>query len=147
MTENLAAFLKDYSLVISQDVTWGDMDAFGHINNTVYFRYFENVRMAFFEKTQVNKHKTNTQLGPILASTQCQFRTPLTFPDHIHIATRIADLDKLNSTEKLFTMEYAVYSESQDCIAALGEGLIVYYDYQQGKSCTVPENIISEFKC
>ena len=33
---------KEYPVVLSQDVIWGDMDAFGHINNTVYFRYFED---------------------------------------------------------------------------------------------------------
>ena len=146
MTENKAAFLKDFPLSIHQDVIWGDMDAFGHINNTVYFRYFENIRMAFFEKSGVNTHKLATQVGPILASTQCQFRAPLTFPDNISIATRIADLDKLVTGEKRFTMQYAVFSESQDCIAAKGEGLIVYYDYQQSKSCPVPANIIESFK-
>ena len=33
---------EQYPVVISQDVIWGDMDAFGHVNNTVYFRYFED---------------------------------------------------------------------------------------------------------
>jgi len=146
MSENKAAFLKDFSLTISQDVVWGDMDAFGHINNTVYFRYFENIRMSYFEKTPVNQHKEKTQVGPILASTQCQFRAPLTFPDSITIATRIANLDELSNGEKRFTMEYAIFSETQDCIAAKGEGLIVYYDYNQSKSCAIPENIISAFK-
>lgn len=145
MSEHKSAFLKDYPLTISQDVIWGDMDAFGHINNTVYFRYFENIRMAFFEKSSVNQHKDATQIGPILASTQCQFRAPLTFPDKIQIATRIANLDTLVSGEKRFTMEYAVFSESLDCIAAKGEGLIVYYDYAQNKSCAVPDSIIKAF--
>ncbi len=146
MSNNKTSFLKEYPLVVKQDVIWGDMDAFGHINNTVFFRYFENARMAFFEKTQVNQHKAATQVGPILASTQCQFRVPLTFPDHITIGTRIANLESLISGEKRFTMEYAVFSESQDCIAAKGEGLIVYYDYTQGKSTPVPDALISEFK-
>ena len=37
---------KDYPVVLSQDIIWGDMDAFGHINNTVYFRYFEDARIT-----------------------------------------------------------------------------------------------------
>ena len=129
-----------------QDVNWGDMDAFGHINNTVYFRYFENIRMAYFEKTSVNEHKNATQIGPILASTQCQFRAPLTYPDHIHIGTRIKELEKIEQGEKRFTMEYAVFSEQQDCIAAKGEGLIVYNNYNEGKSCAIPESILAAFK-
>jgi len=146
MSDNKNEFLRDYSLTVNQDVNWGDMDAFGHINNTVYFRYFENIRMAYFEKTSVNEHKNATQIGPILASTQCQFRAPLTYPDHIHIGTRIKELEKIEQGEKRFTMEYAVFSEQQDCIAAKGEGLIVYYNYNEGKSCAIPESILAAFK-
>ncbi|MEY8263002.1 MAG: thioesterase family protein [Bermanella sp.] len=143
MSDNKQAFLRDYALTIHQDVTWGDMDAFGHINNTVYFRYFEDIRIAYFEKTQVNAHKEKTQIGPILGSTQCQFRAPLAFPDHIHIGTRIKEREAIQLGEKRFTMEYAVFSEQQDCIAAKGEGLIVYYNYQQGKSCAIPDSILA----
>ena len=40
---------KEYPVVLNQDIIWGDMDAFGHINNTVYFRYFEDARIAYFD--------------------------------------------------------------------------------------------------
>ena len=76
-------FIEEYAVIVKQDVIWGDMDAFSHVNNTVYFRYFEDARMAFFEKTGVIAHMDSTNIGPILASTQCQFRAPLSYPDHI----------------------------------------------------------------
>lgn len=41
---------EQYPIVLSQDLIWGDMDAFEHVNNTVYFRYFEDARLAYFEK-------------------------------------------------------------------------------------------------
>jgi acyl-CoA thioester hydrolase len=95
---------RKYPVVLTQDVIWGDLDAFGHINNTVYFRYFEDARI----------------------------------PDHIHIATRSSIL-----SPRKFNMEYVVFSEKHDAIAAEGEGLIVYYDYADGKSCEIPEVIVS----
>ena len=42
--------LTDYPIVITQEVIWADMDAYRHVNNAVYFRYFESARMAYFEK-------------------------------------------------------------------------------------------------
>ncbi len=42
--------LKHYSVIIETPVAWGEMDAFQHVNNIVYFRYFESVRIAYFEK-------------------------------------------------------------------------------------------------
>ena len=129
-----------YPLVLSQDLIWSDMDAFQHINNAVYFRFFEDVRMAFLEEAGVVEHKDKTQIGPILASTRCDFRAPLTFPDTIQIAAFIEDIQR-----NRFKMKYLIYSESLDKIAAEGEGLIVYYDYQRQKSCDIPEVILSSF--
>lgn len=129
--------LKEYPVVLSQNVIWGDMDAFGHINNTVYFRYFEDVRIAYFDKIGVHVSKEQFDTGPILAKTHCNFRLPLDYPDRIHIATRCRIL-----SPKTFNMEYAVFSEKHNSIAAEGEGLIVYYDYANGKSCEIPGAIV-----
>jgi acyl-CoA thioester hydrolase len=123
-------------VIISQDVIWGDMDAYGHVNNTVYFRYFEDARMAFFEKAGVAEHKEQSAIGPILAATHCNFRLPLDYPDRIHIAVRARIL-----SPKKINLEYAVFSESRGAIAADGESLVVYYDYAQGRSCEIPEAI------
>lgn len=127
-----------YPLVLSQELNWGDMDAFQHINNAVYFRYFEDARIADFEKMKIVEHKNETQIGPILASTRCDFRAPLTYPDTIQIATVVQDIRR-----KRFTMKYLVYSHRLKQVAAEGEGLIVYYDYQRGESCAIPPVIIA----
>ena len=44
---------SQFPVVLSQDLVWSDMDAFEHINNTVYFRYFEDVRIEYFKKINV----------------------------------------------------------------------------------------------
>ena len=133
--------IKDYPVVVRQDVIWGDMDAFGHINNTVYFRYFEDARLAYFDKIGVHESKEQFNTGPILAKTHCNFRLPLDYPDRIHIATRSSIL-----SPKTLNMEYAVFSEKHGSIAAEGEGLIVYYDYTNGGSCEIPEAIVAAIK-
>lgn len=132
---------KEYPVVLSQDIIWGDMDAFGHINNTVYFRYFEDARIAYFDQVGVHEQMKQIGVGPILATTQCNFRLPLDYPDHIHIATRSSIL-----SPKKFNMEFVVFSKRHGAIAAEGDGLIVYYDYANGKSCEIPDAIVTAIK-
>jgi len=129
---------EKYPLVLSQDLIWSDMDSYQHINNAVYFRYFEDARIAYFEKAGVTEYMEKTQVGPILASTSCDFRAPLTFPDTIQVATAVGDIQR-----KRFKMKYLVYSKSLNKVAAEGEGLVVYYDYQRQRSCEIPEVILS----
>ncbi len=127
-----------FPVVLSQDLIWRDMDAFQHINNAAYFRYFEDARIAYFERVRIIEHKDKTQIGPILASTKCDFRAPLTFPDTIQVATVVEDIET-----KRFKMKYVVYSERLNRVAAEGEGLLVYYDYQRERSCEIPEVVLS----
>ena len=130
--------LEQYSVVLSQNIIWGDMDAFDHVNNTVYFRYFEDARIAYFDKLGVREYKDKTNIGPILANTDCNFKLPLKYPDNIYIAGRSTIL-----SPKKFRMDYVVFSESLDSIAAEGQGLLVYYDYNAGESCQIPEQIVT----
>jgi len=129
---------QDHHLPVQkdQDILWGDMDEFGHINNTVYFRYFEDIRMIYFEKVGIMEYKQQHNIGPILANTQCQFRLPLTYPDTITISTSTGKIEG-----KRFMMEYKVYSQQHQKLAAEGNGLIIFYDYERKKSCEVPESI------
>ena len=126
------AALQRFPVVVATPVAWGDMDAFAHVNNTVYFRWFESARIAYFERVVINTG-TPKGVGPILASTSCRFKVPLTYPDTVHIGARVRELD-----EDRFTMEYAVYSARQDRLAARGEGLVVSYDYASARKAPVP---------
>ena len=127
---------EHYPIVISQDVLWGDLDAFGHVNNTVYMRYFEDVRMAYFEEVGMLALKAEANLGPILANVHCDFKLPVTYPDRITIGGR-----GVITGPKKIMMEFAVFSEQFGGIAATGHGLVVYFDYENGRSCEIPESI------
>jgi acyl-CoA thioester hydrolase len=104
----------------------------------VYFRYFESARMAFMVETNMLEILEQSKLGPILASTSCDFRAPLTYPDTIHIGARVTDIQ-----QRKISMEYIVISEKLNRIAAEGAGLMVYYDYAAGKACSIPESIVA----
>lgn len=130
-----------FPVILTQDLIWGDMDAFAHINNTVYFRYFEDARIAYFEKIGVIEYMGNHRIGPILASTQCDFRAPLAYPGQIEIAAGVEAVET-----KRFTMVYEVYSRKLEKTAATGKAVIVYYDYANGSSCEIPESIAARIR-
>ena len=125
-----------YPVTLSVPVIWGDMDAFQHINNTVYFRYFENARLAYLEQVGYMQRMEQTGLGIILAETQCRYRLPLTYPDTVITGTRLKSLGS-----DRFVMEYAVYSERHQKLAATGEGLIVSFDYRNHHKAPIPADI------
>src|SRR3954471_15800249 len=112
--------LEGYAVVIETPVAWGEMDSLGHVNNIVYFRYFESARMAYFGEVNFWGHMEETGVGPILASTQCRFRLPLEYPDTVSIGARTRDIG-----EDRFMMEYVVVSHRHGKVAAEGSGLIV----------------------
>ena len=46
--------LGDFPVCVREPVIWGDMDAFGHVNNIVYLRYFESARIAYFDHREIS---------------------------------------------------------------------------------------------
>jgi len=128
--------LKDYPVVIELPVVWGDMDAFQHVNNVVYFRYFEAARIAYSEKLGLHTYKEKTGIGPILKSVNCKYRLPLTYPDAVLVGARVIVIEA-----DRFTMRHIVVSRRHDKVAAEGDGVIVLYNYREGKKTAMPEVI------
>ena len=117
-------------------LAWGEMDALGHINNAVYFRWFESARMSYFERLGWPKLQLATGIGPILHSTQARFRAPLVWPDTVTVATRVSAVEG-----DRFTMLYEVRSRSLGRLAAEGSGLIVAFDYRGLAKAALPQAI------
>lgn len=128
--------LEGYPVVIEIPVAWGEMDSLQHVNNIVYFRYFESARMAYFNELDIWSYMEETGIGPILASTRCKFRIPLAYPDTVSVGTKVADIE-----EDRFVMKYLVISHGHQRIAAEGEGVIVSYNYREKQKTPLPPEI------
>lgn len=128
--------LESYPVIVEFPIAWGEMDSFQHVNNIVYFRYFENARIAYSEKLGLHTYRERTGIGPILGSICCRFKLPLTFPDTVSAAAKILDVE-----EDRFTMRHVVVSRRHRAIAAEGEGVIVMYNYREGKKTAMPQEI------
>ena len=121
---------------VQLDVRWGDLDAFQHVNNTVYFGWFEDARIAYFGATGVLDHMEASRVGPILASTSCRFRRAVTYPDRVTVGARVEVVEA-----DRFLMGYRVVSQATGEVVADGEGLVVMYDYAAGEKAAVPDTI------
>jgi len=127
---------SEFPVVLEVPVAWGDMDSMAHVNNIVYFRYFESARMRYFEKVGFLEEMRASGIGPILASTECTFRKPLTYPDTIWVGARVGRVESDD-----FLMEYRIVSRKLGKIATHGQGLVVSYDYRNGRRAPIPESV------
>lgn len=109
-------------------VLWGDMDAFQHVNNTVYLRWCESARLIFFERTGLIKAQQSTGVGPILASIQCRFRAPVIYPDTVSVHSTLTRMGTQD-----FELQHLIHSQQlQKIVAEVHErGVIFNYNTQQ----------------
>ncbi len=128
---------KEWTAISETEVRWGDMDSFNHVNNTIYFRYFEAARIDFFRLVKWSwlKNEESNKIGPILANTSCQFILPITFPDKLKIGIRATKIG--NSS---LIQEYEIYSEKLG-LAAKGDSVVVCYDFENNKKTNFPEEL------
>ncbi len=136
MSDDVRELLEGFPATVRIPVQWGDMDAYGHVNNTVFFRWFESARIEYLERCGFLDSYESARVGAILHSTSCRFRRPVLHPDQVLVGGRAIEV-----AEDRFTMEYRVVSVEQRAVAAEGSGVIVCFDYGEGAKTAIPEEI------
>ncbi|MFD2177486.1 acyl-CoA thioesterase [Veronia pacifica] len=128
--------LKDYPIVTEIPVAWGEMDALNHVNNVVYFRYFETARIDYFDRIAMMEEIPKTKVGPVLGETSCKYFRPVTYPDTLLIGSRIVDLG-----DDRFEMEYAVFSKQQQKLTTKGWAKVVMFDFANNCKAQLSDSI------
>lgn len=134
---SLTEFKRSYAYTIEQDLIWGDMDAFQHLNNVAYFRLFETIRIAYFQTLGVLDIMKESGIGPILHSTNCRYRIPLTFPDTLTLGIRVTRIES-----DRYHLDHGVYSNQQSDLAANGDACIVCFNYKSNEKSSVPRGLV-----
>ena len=128
--------MKGFGVTEQFMMHWGDMDALGHANNAAYFKWFETARIAYFRKVGLQA-TTPTSVGPILATTTCNFLRPAVYPCDLLAGARV---NKVGNTS--FTMEYQLSPATEvDNPFATGSGVIVVINYKTSEKVRVPDEI------
>jgi acyl-CoA thioester hydrolase len=116
-------------------IRWADMDAMGHVNNAVYFRYLEQARVEWFIEVGCapNPHGD----GPIIISAHCTFLRQLRFPGEIEIRTYVGPPGRSS-----FEMYQEIRRLGQpEILAAEGGAKIVWVNLPSEKSAPLPERV------
>lgn len=128
--------LGRFPVSTSFPVAWGEMDAFLHVNNTVYARWAESGRIAYFDRLRLMERKDEEGIGPILARLSIDYRRPVTYPDTLVLETAVVRIGKSS-----FTMSNRMTSRAQGAEVATTEEIIVLFDYRAGKPTPVDEKL------
>ena len=137
MTDPLAG----YPVVIEQPVAWGDMDSFGHVNNVVYFRYFENARVEYLQRMGWWDYIKETGIGPIVAATQARYRRPVKYPDTLRCGAKLLQLGA-----DRFTLKHTCVSTATGELVTDGDAIVVVYDYRQNTKVHFPAELLARLR-
>ncbi|MBA3032282.1 MAG: acyl-CoA thioesterase [Gammaproteobacteria bacterium] len=116
-------------------VRWGDMDALGHVNNTVYFRYTEQARIDWLESLGFAV-LVGVDEGPVIINASCTFFKPITYPATVEVRTLIGKPGRSS-----LPTYYEIRCVGDDTLYAEGAAKIVWWNPGTGKSLPLPDYI------
>ena len=128
--------LADFPVIIELPVQWGDQDALGHVNNVVFFRWWETARIAYCREIGLMRDDATLAIGTVLAAMECDFRRQLIFPDTVRIGSRLAGVG--NSSVRI---DHRLVSLEQIEVAAEAVSTIVAFDFESQQSLPVPADM------
>lgn len=134
-------FLAQHPIVTEIPVAWGEMDALQHVNNVVYFRYFETARIDFFNRLFPLDTLYKSGIGPVISENQARYKRPVTFPDTLLVSVSISDIHS-----DRFTMHYQVFSKQQQAVTTLGTSVAVMFNFKTGKKAELPAELLAILK-
>lgn len=119
---------------------WGDMDAYGHVNNTLYIRYLEEARVQLLRKLGTGLESERE--APVIVNVGYTFLRPLSYPDSVRIDCSVADPGRSS-----FMIHYRLYAESApDTLAGEGYTKVVWMDHQTGRSVPLPDAVRAQIE-
>jgi acyl-CoA thioester hydrolase len=116
-------------------IRWGDMDAMGHVNNTVYFRYMEQARISWFEAL-IPEDEVWKSTGIVIVNASCNYKRPITYPGAVEVRLMVGPPG--GSSVPTF---YELRVDADPLVYADGAAVVVFVDMKTQKPARIPEGI------
>jgi len=114
---------------------WMDNDAYRHVNNVIYYSYFDTVVNRYLiDKGVLDLEKSET-IG-LVVETQCRYFSPVAFPDMVHAGLRVASLGRSS-----VRYEVGIFRNDEPQAAAQGYFVHVYVDRASGRPVSLPHDL------
>jgi acyl-CoA thioester hydrolase len=123
-----------------QPIRWGDMDALGHVNNTVYFRYMEQARIEWlYALAGGSADAYAAGQGPVIINASCTFLEPLLYPGNVEVRMYLGDPGR-TSVGSYYDIQMGgkTYAE--------GAAKIVWIDLATGRPTSLPESVVAPLR-
>jgi len=134
-TKRQATSRARYRHLSTIETRWADNDAYGHVNNTVYYQFFDtavNRRLVEAGALDIG----NSDVIGLVVETQCTYFSSVSFPDLVTVGLKVLHLG--NSSVRY---EIAVFRNEQDEASAVGEFVHVYVDRKTNRPVPIPANV------
>ena len=116
------------------DMRWGDMDAYGHVNNVRFFDYFQEARVIWL--TNVGVRMNDPQFGFVVVHISCDFTRELNYPTKL-----MSSIDVSKTGRSSITLIQTVYDLNEpDKIYGKGKTVMVWRDHKAGHACQIPDS-------
>jgi acyl-CoA thioester hydrolase len=132
--------VKKFVHQMNMPIRWGDMDAFGHVNNAVYFRYMEQARVEWI--TSLGYGVAGRDESMLMVNGFCNFHQQLAYPGELILNTYIGNIGC--SSLDVFTA--MALTTDPDTMAAVGGATMVWVDLKTGKSTPWPDHVINKLR-
>jgi acyl-CoA thioester hydrolase len=116
-------------------IRWGDMDAMGHVNNTVYFRYMEQARISWF-RALVPEREAWVSTGIVIANASCNYKRAITYPGTVEVRLYVG---KPGGSSVATHYELRVDADPE--LYADGAAVVVFVDMKAQKAKRIPDGI------
>jgi acyl-CoA thioester hydrolase len=113
-------------------IRWGDMDALGHVNNTVYFRYMEQARIEWLVHAAAELGAAYLDQGPVIVNASCTFREALVFPGEVEVRMFLGEVGRTSVGSY-----YEILKDGRT--HAEGDAKIVWIDKRSSRPLPLPE--------
>ncbi|PKV48405.1 acyl-CoA thioester hydrolase [Aquimarina sp. MAR_2010_214] len=126
---------SDFKLSLQLRIDWSEMDTYQHVNNVNFMKYMQSARVQFWEVSGLATLYAETKKGPMLVSTQCDFKNPLFFPGNVIIKTKVEFIK--NSS---FGLHHKLYND-EGVLCAEGHDVAVCFDFNTDKTFMITDEL------
>lgn len=124
-----------YAHLTTIDTRWMDNDSYGHVNNVVYYSFFDTAVNRWLIERGLLDVADSAAIG-LVVETQCRYASPITFPDRVTAGMRVARLGRSS-----VRYELALFRNDDALPAATGHFVHVYVDRMSRTSVAIPDTV------
>jgi acyl-CoA thioester hydrolase len=127
--------MTQYPVKLKLRIDWSELDLYGHVNNVSFFKYMQAARVNYWEVMGLSDMFQETKKGPILASSQCDFRRPLFYPGTITVQSGVESIGDTS-----FCILHQILNDKAEIVAE-GKDVVVFFDFNTNKKLSIPDSI------